>query len=221
MKITKTQLEDADVLPEAKRECIEWFLRRFPSGNAEYQDVLDALGTSNRHSDASWIMDYIGPDPQAVMTVESIFSEHCFAAGRLIVRNGIFVRGQLRVGWSVEAGQDIVAGGHIRANSIEADGDIKAGGTIASGSWVRSGGMISADREIRAIGDIRADGSIKAGWSIKTQGMVLAGDGFGVFAGVSVSVDNWATHGQVVSINKPARLFSGLAVEYPIRKENP
>ena len=107
MKITKDQIRTWN----ACRKGYEWFLRRFPDGEAEYQDVLNALAEDDLPSDADWLMNNAGPDREAVLEVEVIADcKHLFAAGRLVIKNGAAVTGRLRAGWGIEAGEGIKAG---------------------------------------------------------------------------------------------------------------
>ena len=120
MKITKDQLKGWD----ACRDGYEWFLRRFPEGEAEYQDALNALADDDRPSDANWLMDHAGPDINAVLEIESLVGlKHLFVAGSLIVKTGGRVTAWLRAGGGIEAGDGIEAG-----EGIKAGWGIKAGG---------------------------------------------------------------------------------------------
>ena len=95
MKITKDQIRTWN----ACRKWYEWFLRRFPDGEAEYQDVLNALAEDDRPDYADWLMNHAGPDREAVLEVEVIADcKHLFAAGRLVIKNGAAVTGRLRAG---------------------------------------------------------------------------------------------------------------------------
>ena len=112
MKITKDQIRTWN----ACRKGYEWFLRRFPDGEAEYQDVLNALAEDDLPSDADWLMNNAGPDREAVLEVEVIADcKHVFAAGRLVIKNGAAVTGRLRAGLGIEAGEGIEAGWGIKA----------------------------------------------------------------------------------------------------------
>ena len=107
MKITRDQLKGWG----ACRDGYELFLRRFPDGEAEYQDVLNALAEDDLPSDAYWLMNNAGPDREAVLEVEVIADcKHVFAAGRLVIKNGAAVTGRLRAGLGIEAGWGIKAG---------------------------------------------------------------------------------------------------------------
>ncbi len=125
MKITKDQLMGWG----ACRSGYKWFLQRFPSGEAEYQDVLNALAEDDRPDDAGWLMDHVGPDRDAVLEMEVISGcKHFFAAGSLIIKNGATVTGRLRAGRSINAGWGIKAGESIKAGrSIKAGWGIEAG----------------------------------------------------------------------------------------------
>ena len=131
MKITKTQLKDWN----ACRDGYEWFLRRFPEGEAEYQDVLNALAENDRTDDAHWLMNHAGPDAQAVLEIEVLAGyKHLFVAGSLVVKKGGSVTAWLRAGRSIVAGEGIVAG-----RSIVAGEGIKAGEGIRAGWGIEAG----------------------------------------------------------------------------------
>ena len=125
MKITKDQLKGW----AACRDGYEWFLSRFPDGEAEYQDVLNALAKDDRPTDAHWLMDHAGPDREAVLEVKVITDcKHFFAAGRLVIKTSATVAGWLCAGEGIKAGWGIEAGEGIKAGwGIEAGGSIEAG----------------------------------------------------------------------------------------------
>ena len=187
MKITKTQLKDWN----ACRDGYEWFLRRFPEGEAEYQDVLNALAENDRTDDAHWLMNHAGPDAQAVLEIEVLAGyKHLFVAGSLVVKKGGSVTAWLRAGRSIVAGEGIKAGEGIRAGwGIEAGRGIEAGEGIVAGEGIRAGR------------------GIEAGWGIE------AGEGMGVFAGLCVCVNQWSLYAQVIASAKPKNLISGVWVE--------
>ena len=82
MKITRDQLKGWG----ACRDGYELFLRRFPDGEAEYQDVLNALAEDDRPTDAYWLMNNAGPDREAVRGGGIADRKHVFAAGRLVIK---------------------------------------------------------------------------------------------------------------------------------------
>ncbi|HNC91670.1 MAG TPA: hypothetical protein PL000_22290, partial [Anaerolineales bacterium] len=107
MKITKDQLK----CWKACQDGYGWFLRRFPDGEAEYQDVLNALAEDDRPADADWLMNHAGPDRESVLEVEVIADcKHFFASGRLVIKTSATVAGQLTAGDGIEAGTCINAG---------------------------------------------------------------------------------------------------------------
>lgn len=139
MKITKDQLK----CWKACKDGYGWFLRRFPDGEAEYQDVLNALAEDDRPADADWLMNHAGPDRESVLEVEVIADcKHFFASGRLVIKTSATVAGQLTAGDGIEAGTCINAGEGINAGTgINAGLGIKAGFGIESGC----GGITAGD----------------------------------------------------------------------------
>ena len=119
LKISKEQLKSWG----ACKEGYEWFLRNFPEGEGEYQDVLNALASDDRQNDADWLMNKAGPDSNAVLEVDCIVDcKHVFFAGQIVVKANISITGQMRAGRGIEAGEGIKAG-----RGIEAGWGIEAG----------------------------------------------------------------------------------------------
>ena len=83
---------------------------------------------------------------------------------------------------------------------------------IQSGSSIRSGMHIDAGWGIIAGEDIVAEGAVRAGECVSASGDVGAGDGYGVYAGLSARRDAWPSCGQVRSKSRPPGLMSGLWV---------
>ncbi len=107
MKISKEQLKSWG----ACKDGYEWFLRNFPEGEGEYQDVLNALASDDRQNDADWLMNKAGPDSNAVLEVDCIVDcKHVFFAGQIVVKANISITGQMRAGRGIEAGEGIKAG---------------------------------------------------------------------------------------------------------------
>ena len=140
MKITKDQLKGWG----AFRDGYEWFLRRFPEGEAEYQDVLNSLADDDRPSDADWLMNHAGPDEHAVIEVEAISNcKHFFAAGHLVIKTKATVARRLRAGTGIEAGWGIEAGDGIKAG----DGfGIFAGLRLRLSDWTLYAKVIAKDK---------------------------------------------------------------------------
>ena len=62
---------------------------------------------------------------------------------------------------------------------------------------------------IKAHDAIIAGGAIRVGESLQTDGEIRAGDGYGVYAGLVVQLEDWATSAQVRARSRPKRLMSG------------
>ena len=167
MKITNDQLKGWGVCGDH----YDWFLRRFPDGKPEYQDVLNALAKDDLPTGAAWLMSHAGPDEQSVIKVESIADcQHFFAAGSLVIKTSATVSGRLRAGMSIIAGQTIEAG-----QNIEAGRDIDAGMRIQAGWEITSGMGIDAVAYIKAGLGIQARTGIEAGWDIQSGADIRAG----------------------------------------------
>lgn len=136
--------------------------------------------------------------------------------------------GELRVGWDLMGGQGLQVQGPASVGhdlmvqkGISCQRGLRVGGLLHSGHSVQAGqgilvgqdivcGMhLEAGWGIRAGGGIGAQGSIKAGESLQAEGDICAGHGYGVYAGLSVSMDTWGSSGHVVAARKPDVLLSG------------
>ena len=189
MKITKDQLK----CWKACQDGYGWFLRRFPDGEAEYQDVLNALAEDDRPADAAWLMNHAGPDRESVLEVEVIADcKHFFASGRLVIKTSATVAGQLTAGDGIEAGEGINAGEGIKA-----------------GTYIEAGTCINAGDGIKAGWGIKAGEGIKAGLGIEAGEGIEAGGGFGVFAGLRLQLADWPINARVIANVKPDNLVSG------------
>ena len=150
MKITKSKLHGWS----ACNDGYEWFLRRFPDGEADYQDVLNALVEDGQLSYAHWLINHAGPDCDAVLEVDGIADcKNFFAAGRLVIKTRATVTGWLRAGLGIEAGEGIKAGEGINA------GD---------GFGVFAGlGLQLADWPIKArvIANVKPDNLVSGSWA--------------------------------------------------------
>ena len=137
MKITEVQLINWGV----SSDVYTWFRCRYADGEAEYQDVLNAMAKDDRPLDADWLMNHAGPDDQSVIEIDSIADcDHFFAAGHLVIKNSVTVAGMLRAGGGIKAGEGIEAGWGIEAGlGIEAGGGIEAGWGIKAGEGIEAG----------------------------------------------------------------------------------
>ena len=106
MKVTNEMLKCWD----ACKGGYDWFNAHFPSGEAEYQTILNALAEDDQPSYANWLMDHAGPD-NTVLEVDSIIDcKNLFFAGRIVIKGNATITKYLRAGTSIEAGLGIKAG---------------------------------------------------------------------------------------------------------------
>ena len=138
MKISKEQLKSWG----ACKDGYEWFLRNFPEGEGEYQDVLNALASDDRQNDADWLMNKAGPDSNAVLEVDCIVDcKHVFFAGQIVVKANISITGQMRAGRGIKAGKGFAtfAGLRVRVAEWTIYAKVTANTkpeNLISGSWV-------------------------------------------------------------------------------------
>ncbi|QMV33228.1 hypothetical protein 23F_00068 [Ralstonia phage Gerry] len=217
MKITKDQLR-------AWSACADgygWFLRRFPEGEAEYQDVLNALAKDDRPDDAHWLMNLAGADKTAVLELEFVADcKYLFVAGSLIVKGAISVSKWLRAGCGIEAGEGIEAGWGIKAGEgIEAGCGIEAGWGIKAGEGIKAGCGIEAGCGIKAGEGIEAGCGIKAGWGIEAGCGIKAGCGIeageGIKAGCGIEAGWGIKAGEGIEAGEEFGVFAGLRVRLP------
>ncbi len=204
MKITRELLTDWNACTKG----YNWFTSHFPTGEGEYQEVLDALAIENQPQYANWLMNSAGFDESILEIDEITDRKHLFFAGSVVVKKGISVSGWLCAGGGITAGE-----------GIEAGGGIKAGGGITAGEGIKAGGGIKAGEGIEAGWEITAGGGITAGWEITAgEGIeagedIKAGDDFGVFAGLRVVISDWPCYAKVIAQSKPKNLISGAWIE--------
>ena len=124
MKITKENL----IAWQASSEYVDFFNKQFTSGEAEHQDVLNALAEENEVAFAKWLISKVGKNYDAIELDEIIGNKSFFFAGSIKVRKDIKIEGFLIAGGSIKAGCGIEAGDSIKAGwGIEAGEGIKAG----------------------------------------------------------------------------------------------
>ncbi|MBN8771654.1 MAG: hypothetical protein J0I46_08845, partial [Thiobacillus sp.] len=78
-----------------------------------------------------------------------------------------------------------------------------------AGTTIHCQEHLEAGWGIKALGAIVAGGAIKAGESLQTEATIRAGDGYGIYAGLNVSVEVWEASAWVRARELPNRLFSG------------
>ena len=136
--------------------------------------------------------------------------------------------GLLRTGWGVTCGADVRVGGEaVLGQDAHIDGDFVCGQGVKIGGELRAQGQIDVRRGIdagdsvtsalhiragwgiRCQGDIVSGGAIRVGESLVATGVIETGEGYGIFAGVDVSMDAWEDNARVSARSKPQRLISG------------
>ena len=137
-------------------------------------------------------------------------------ASDMRVHWGLSCSGQVQIGGALHVAHELAVEGDFRcAESVQVGGEVTVQGNLRVGHGLLVGRSlycamhIEAGWGVKAEHDIRADGSIQAGESILAGGRLTTGEGYGVFAGLSVHADSWDTGARVVASQKPKRLMSG------------
>ena len=86
---------------------------------------------------------------------------------------------------------------------------IRAGHGIEAGASVICHSHLEANWGIRSGESIIASGAIRVGESVQAYEKIQAGEGYGIFAGLQVPFDDWATSAQIRASVRPERLMSG------------
>ncbi|MGN1055297.1 MAG: hypothetical protein ACI4QS_01120, partial [Comamonas sp.] len=114
------------------------------------------------------------------------------------------------VGQHIDVHGALQCGKGLRAgDAIDVQGLLDVGHGIAAQGDVRCGNHIQAGWGIKALGDIRAACSIRAGESLHAEGEIVAGPGYGVYAGMNVQMQAWPDCAWVRALRKPQGLVSG------------
>ena len=135
---------------------------------------------------------------------------------------------RIRVGWNLMGGAGLRARGDVwvghalhLGGAFEGDRGLRVGEEIqcAAGVQARHGvecgetlqcaGHLDAGWGIRVGGAVRAEGAIRAGESISAGDEILAGLGYGIYAGLVVRSDAWEVSAQVRACRHPEELKSG------------
>jgi predicted acyltransferase (DUF342 family) len=136
--------------------------------------------------------------------------------------------GNLRTGWGLASGADTRVGGEVViGQDVRIDGDLVCGhgvkvggelhaqGQVTVSRGIEAGGSVIGARHVRAGwgirsgGDILSGGAIRVGESLLATGVIEAGAGFGIYAGVDISIDAWEDSARVTASCKPRHLLSG------------
>ena len=145
MKITTKILQEK----QACSSGVEKFIEHFPSGEAEYQDVLDKLAELNDVSNADWLIQTIGKTDAVLEINGNVERTNLFFAGSIKAAGYINVDLYLIAGGGIEAGCDIKAGDYfgvfagmgVRLNRLSIDAQVESKTkpkNLVSGFWVES-----------------------------------------------------------------------------------
>ena len=206
MQITRKMLVEWN----ACQSGLDWFDNNFSEDGQEYQEILNKLAEQNEAGYAEWLIRKAGVQ-DIVLEIDELVSENCFFfAGEIKVTGNIQIKFRLVAGKGIEAGCGIEAGDGIKAGwGIEAGWGIKAGYGIEACYGIKAGYGIEAGDDIKAGYGIEAGDGIKAGWGIEAGDGIKAGDKYGIFAGLSIRVNEWSIYANVCANSKPSNLISG------------
>ncbi len=146
----------------------------------------------------------------SVQVQGDIRAEHLRCGWELDCTGQVQLRGEAVVGQQVQVQGALHCGKGLRAGGcIQVQGLLDVGHGIATQDSLVCGNHVQAGWGIRALGDIRAACSIRAGESLDAEGDILAGEGYGVYAGMNVQMHAWPDCAWVRARHKPQGLVSG------------
>lgn len=155
------------------------------------------------------------------------------AGGDLLVAWNVQAGGEIaaervRVGWNLTGGEGLRAQGDVWighalhldgafegarglrvGEALECAAGVQARHGVECGASLYCAGHLDAGWGIRVGGTLRADGAIRAGESICAGDEILAGPGYGIYAGLVVRADAWEVSAQVRACRQPEALKSG------------
>lgn len=139
-----------------------------------------------------------------------IRAEHLRTGWALHCAGKVDLRGEAIIGQEVQVQDSLQCAKGLRAGAdIEVQGLLETGQGMTAQGHIVCGNHIQAGWGIRAQGDIRAACSIRAGESLHAEGEILAGEGYGVYAGMNVQMQAWPDCAWVRALRKPQGLVSG------------
>lgn len=153
----------------APAELSSWFESQFGNADVEYQSALGALARADLPDLAIALMDCIGPDYSASLSVDTTYddprlSKHVFAAGDLKIHGDCNLEGWIRAGAHIESDASVGARlGIVAGASIRVVQDARTDGSV------RSGGRIDVD------GSLSVQGHIHTGYAIAVGQALHAG----------------------------------------------
>ena len=120
------------------------------------------------------------------------------------------IKGSVQIDREIDVQGTLRCGKGLRATgAITVQGLLEVGHGIASNDHIECGNHIQAGWGIKSLGDIRAACSIRTGETLQADGVIAAGPGYGVFAGMNVQMDAWPDCAWVRALKKPESLISG------------
>jgi len=136
--------------------------------------------------------------------------------GRLLVRADVHCGGKLMAGGDVVAGESVSCGSSVHCGQgLRVGGDLRCGDALSAGHGVVAGGSItvadhiSTSWGIKTGRDLRCGGAIRSGEGVEAGHLIVAGKGFGVYAGLNIRREDWPTSARVSAVVPPENLFSG------------
>lgn len=140
--------------------------------------------------------------------------------GDLYAEWGLESTGNVEVAGNLKPGRELVVAEDVRcAKSVQVlgpvsvQGHLNVGHGLIASESIECAMHIDAGWGIRSSGAIIAGGSLRAGEGIAAQGVIQTGEGYGIYAGLSVHQESWETSAQVRAQSCPQRLMSGCWME--------
>lgn len=167
------------------------------SGGAIFCDELLKAGCNIK---AAWSIEVDG----------DIHAEDLRAGWELVCNGDVELSGRAQIDREVNVQGALRCAKGLRATgSIQVQGLLDVGHGIACNDHLECGNHIQAGWGIKSLGDIRAACSIRTGETLQADGVIAAGPGYGVFAGMNVQMDAWPDCAWVRALKKPEGLVSG------------
>jgi hypothetical protein len=136
--------------------------------------------------------------------------DHLRITRDLVCQRELKVGAQASVGGVMQVRGDVQCGHSLRVRcASHVSGHLRAGDGVLTDSDLHCERHLDAGWGIKAGGDITAGGAIRAGESLSAPGAIRAGEGYGVYAGLCVPREDWATSARVSASHRPERLLSG------------
>ena len=175
------------------------------SGGAIFCNELLQAGGSIK---AAWSVEVQGnvqgDAPAHIRAAELRAGWELVCSGNVDIKGGVQTDREINVQGMLRCGKGLRATGAITVQGL-----LEVGNGIASHDHIECGNHIQAGWGIKSLGDIRAACSIRTGETLQADGVIAAGPGYGVFAGMNVQMDAWPDCAWVRALKKPEGLISG------------